>query len=351
MKLFLQHHIAKKGETLEQIAALYNVPTVEILKYYHYQNVPKDSNHLGHTLFEGQEIFVPESHDIEQILLERKQASQNRLEHSNSLIKNSSFLPNFIGIDHSYKVKITDFNEGNTENETEFEVDVQYHGKNEQYHIFKFNKNSILINGEIPDMKAYELALDCSSVLFPVELGIDFNGKIADIHNYRVILNKWKENKQRLLQKYSDENSRQYIDKVDIRMESRELLLKNLRSELFIQFYFSTYFKTFSNGKAENTGRFSQYKILYENHYEINLDHEIHISQSSRSVDPRSQEEIILYLENSYENSEDSELLESEISAHFILDKQYKFLQKADVKIDLYLYNVQETKQIQIDRK
>ena len=223
--------------------------------------------------------------------------------------------------------------------------------KNEQYHIFKFNKNSILINGEIPDMKAYELALDCSSVLFPVELGIDFNGKIEDIHNYRVILNKWKENKQRLLQKYEDENSRQYINKVDIRIESKELLLENLSKELFIQFYFSPYFKTFSNGKAENTERFSQYKILYENHYEINLEHEIHISQSSRSVDPRSQEEIIRYLENSYENSEDSELFESEITANFILDKQYKFLQKADIKIDLYLYNTQETKQIQIDKK
>ncbi|AZA54736.1 LysM peptidoglycan-binding domain-containing protein [Chryseobacterium sp. G0201] len=351
MKLFLRHHIVKKGETLEQIAALYNVPSVEILKYYHYKNVPKDSNHIGHTLFEGQEIFVPESNDIEKILLERKQALENRLEHSNSLIKNSSLLPNFTGIDHTYKVKITDFNEGNIENETEFEIDIQYIGKDDQHHIFKFNKNSILINGEIPDMKAYELALNCSSILFSVELGIDFNGKMADIHNYRVILNKWKENKQRLLQKYEDENSRQYIDKVDIRIESKELLLENLSRELFIQFYFSPYFKTFSNGKAENTGRFSQYKILYENHYENNLEHEIHISQSSQSVDPRSQEEIIRYLENSYENSEDSELLESEISAHFILDKQYKFLQKADVKIDLYLYNTQETKQIQIDKK
>ncbi|MEI7488072.1 MAG: LysM peptidoglycan-binding domain-containing protein, partial [Chryseobacterium sp.] len=126
MKLFLRHHIVKKGETLEQIAALYNVPSVEILKYYHYKNVPKDSNHIGHTLFEGQEIFVPESNDIEQILLERKQALENRLEQSNSLIKNSSLLPNFTGIDHTYKVKITDFNEDNIENETEFEIDIQY---------------------------------------------------------------------------------------------------------------------------------------------------------------------------------------------------------------------------------
>jgi len=351
MKLFLQTHIVKKGETLEQIAAMYKVPDVEILKYYHYQNVPKNGNHLGHTLFAGQEIFVPESQDIEEILLKRKQAVENKAEHSNSLLKNNVLLPNFPRINDIYTVKITDLLEGNTENETVFEVCVKYLGKDEQQHIFHFNKKSILVNGIVPDMKAYELAEKCSSAISSVELGIDSKGKISDIYNYRQIWNNWRQDKKKLLENYHEENSLFYIDKVDSIIENKELLLKKLAGELFVQFYISSYFKTFLNGKAENTDRFTQYKVLYENHYEINVTDEIHIIQSSQSIDTRRQDEIIRYVEHTSEKNEDSELPASEISADFYLDKQNKILQKAEIKIDFYLYNTQETKQIQIDKK
>lgn len=353
MKFFLQSHIVKKGETLEQIVALYNVPDIELLKYYHYQNVPKDSNHIGHTLFEEQEIFVPDQKDIEEILLKRKQNLEDKLQKSYSFLNNSVLLPNFSRIDHTYKVRIIDFKENNSESEalTEFEISLHYLGIEEQLHIFRFNKKSFLINGEAPDMKVYELALECSSILFNAELGIDIHGKMISIHNYKFILTNWKQNKQKLLQKYEDINSVNYINEMAETVENKELFQEYFSRDLFLQFYFSLYFNKFWNGKAENTGRFSEYEILYKNQYELNISEDIQINQFSNCIDIRSQQEIQAYIKRSYEEHENTETLESEISANFYLDKDHKILQRADINIKSIVYHTQETKRIQIDMK
>ncbi len=105
MNFYIKTHIVQKGETLEDIVSQYNIPDVEMLRYFHNQNVPKNHNHIGSIISVGQEIFIPEKTDIEKItaiqnsrekgLLERRQEKllNNRL--AFPFIKGKAFLQRY----------------------------------------------------------------------------------------------------------------------------------------------------------------------------------------------------------------------------------------------------------------
>jgi len=351
MKLFLNNHIVKRGETLEEIASLYKIDDIELLRFYHHQNVPKNGNHIGHTVFEGQEIFIPDREDIEEIVSRRKKHFEDKQHQINSLILNSTLLPDFNKIRQSYDVKIIDEYEDMSANETEYEVSIQYLGQDEQRYIFRLDRKSILVNGEIPDLKVYQLAMKCSAALFPLEFCISPQGKIVDIHHYRKMVNNWKTIKHKLLQKYEDQYSIRYIDIADFTIENKESLIRHLRRDLFLQFYFSPYFKKYQQGKSESIGYFINHEVEYKTQFEINIEENIQITQSSECVDARNQEEILRYVEETSEIHDDHELLESKITGNFYMDKEFKIIQNADIRIETYFYNVKEITQVGIKSK
>ncbi len=348
MKFFIKHHIVKRGETLEQIAALYQIDDVELLRYYHHQNVPKNGNHIGHTLFEGQEIFIPEKEDIDEMLMRRKKNADDKNALNDSLIMNGILLPNFSKIKHFYDINIIDELENNSENETQYDVSIQYLGQEEGQHIFHYDRKSILINGEKPDLKVYELALECSAAIFPVELRINQHGKIADISTFRQMIRDWKITSQKLLQKYEDQYSIRYIEIFDYVLTDKESLIRHLRRDLFLQFYFSTYFQKFEQAKLEKVSYFTNHHVKYISQYKMNIAEKIHITQSSDCIDERTQEEIIRRTEKLTEKDHEQDLLESHISGNFYLDKEYRILQNAEIKIEMNLYNQKEIKQVGI---
>lgn len=350
MRFYLQSHIVKKGETLEEIATLYDIPDVGLLRSFHNQQIDKDKNYLGSIVFKGQEIFIPDQKDIQEILNQRKQNVDNRKNQANLSIQNGLLLPNFSQINHTYKVLIKDFAEDKIQNETEFDVSIKYLGQENGLYHFQFNKGLVLLNGEIPDLKTYELAAECSSHFSNIEFEINHHGKIENIKNYYKILPDWKRYRDQLLKKYDDENSIQYIDEVDKTVEIKELFLEHFRQDLFLQFYFSPYFKTYSKSEFENSERFSSYDILYHNHYLIDISETIEITQNSDCIDERTQQKIINQFNDNNENDED-ELLESKITATYHLNKEKKLFQKATIKMELQLYNTKEITEIQIDIK
>jgi hypothetical protein len=352
MNFFLQTHIVEKGETLEQIAAMYDVPDLEILKYYHYQNVPKNANHFGTTLLPGQEIFIPDQKEIKKILQIRNKQINEKNFQTNSFIENNLLIPNFSKIDHHFKIDIKDFSDNELINETNIEVHLKYLEKNEQHYIFSYDKKVISANGEQPDLKMYELASKCTTCLFPVELEIDEKGKISNLINYRKILSKWKKIRQNLIHEYQDSYSLDYIDDMNDSMDVREELIETFNQDLFLQFIFAPYFKKFQQGNVEINERLTEHHLLFQSQYSINInDHEIYINQHSQCIDPRSQQEIINDLKTTMNQHDENELLESEITANYNLDKNDKIVYRADITIESYLYNVKERKEIKMDTK
>lgn len=351
MNIFLQTHIVKKGETLEQIAEMYNIPDITILKDHHYQHMADDSNHLGPTLFAGQEIFIPDQKEIEYYILRKKQVLEERKNRANHLIENGILLPVFNEMDEKIQFIIHDFSDDVLQNTSEFEVRLKYLEKEEQHFIFLYQKKLLTINGEKAEMKAYELALKCSSCLYPAGLEIDAHRKIHDIKNYREILKRWKTAQQNLLKIYTDKNSLAYIEDVNRTIEVKEELIKTYMEDLFLQSYFYPYFKKYTSGKNESNSRYMSERILYKNQYLITIAEDISVRLDSESIDDRSQQEILNHLPMSNAEHDEDELLESKITGNFSLSKQYKLLQQADIMIDSYFYNVKETTKIELNLK
>lgn len=355
MNLYLKTHTVKKGETLEDIISKYGLPNVEMLRYFHNNEAPKNSNHLGFTVVAGQEIFIPQKEDIEKILFQRNSIQTENRNREIRTLENNRLLPVFSKINHNYTIKITDSQqekETTSQDISEFETKLQYLSKNqEDQYIISYNKNNLTVNGEVPQLKLYELAQQCTVCLYPMELILDPKGNFMGINNYRQIRNAWLKEKQKLQHVYEDEYSLQYIEMFDGVMLHSSNLMKYMKRDLFLQFYFSSFYAKYENAQSVTENRFQRHRIAYQNTYEMTLDEMIHITQKGECTDPRSQQEILDHfhnIEDEETSHEDSYLLESVISGEYFLDKENKILRNASVEIKTFFYNTEETTRIDI---
>lgn len=355
MSFYIQTHIVKKGDSLDNIAEKYQIEDVEMLRYYHNQNCSLKM-HIGKSVLPGQEILIPTQKEIEKIIFQRSNVQIEKQNREISSLENERLLPQFIRLNHSYNIRMTDFQkEDNKEsqNTTEFEVQLKYISKdNEGNYIISSNKKNLFVNNETPQLKVYELALQCASCLNYLEFKIDPKGKITGIHNYRKILELWNKEKQKLQHLYEDPYSLRYIDHFDYTITHQEYLVKHLKRDLFLQFYFSSFYTKYDQAKAETESKFGMHGVLYQNTYEIKQDSMINIQHTAECIDPREQQEILAHIEinDEYQQTEDPYLLESKISGNYELDRENKILHKADIKIDSFFYGVEETTQIEISK-
>ena len=89
MNFFVQTHIVQQGETLDDIIQKYKIPSVEILRYFHNQNVVSRDNLVGNKVFKGQEIIIPTPQDIDKIEIEHKKSQAEKLVQQENILQNS----------------------------------------------------------------------------------------------------------------------------------------------------------------------------------------------------------------------------------------------------------------------
>ena len=352
MSFYIQTHIVKKGENLEIIAQKYNISDAEMLRYYHNQNCSLTMQ-IGKTVLSGQEILIPSQKDVDQIILKRKSLQLDSQNKKINSLENQRLFPNFIKLNHTYSIKITDSQkeEKFSENITEFEVSLKYVSKDsEGNYIVSCHRKNTRINNEIPELKVYEFALKCASCLNFIEFTIDLQGNVIGVHNQKRIIDLWNNDKKKLENLYGDQYSLQYIEKFDFVIRSQSNLMKHLKRDLFLQFYFSSFYTDYKNSESNTISKFTMYEADYQNNYKIGLDNFITIYQNSECIDQREQQEILAYSEVDKEAKEtiNSHLLESQISAKYLINTAYNILHKADIEIKSFFYGVEETTQIEI---
>lgn len=325
MRFFIKTHIVKKGETLKSIAELYNIPDVELLRYFHHQNSPKDSNHLGHQVVIGQEIFIPEQEDIENYALQRKNIAEKNKEKRKFHLKNSDFTPNLHFQNNCYKISITEFSEHKESGDTlEFEGEFQYKDNSPvlQYH----KRNIRVINGQ-SDLKLYDLALEVLEKMYPVEYSIHPKTKqIESIANSKFLSSKWRDNRTKLLEKYTDSYSLKYIQWIDYAEKNH--FIDFLKKDLFLQFLFAPYGK-YQDGKMEKDLSFGTPSISYKNEMSMEiLEHQIEIIQHSKSIDQFST-----------------------ITAKYLLEPNHHLLDEGKIEIESSFYGDKKRLEIEIKKK
>jgi hypothetical protein len=76
-----------------------------MLRYFHNQNAPKNSNHIGSVVFAGQEIFRPEKRDVQKIIESQKKIREEKNEQKQNHLKNKILYLGVFAIKNHYQVK------------------------------------------------------------------------------------------------------------------------------------------------------------------------------------------------------------------------------------------------------
>lgn len=344
MGIYIKTHIVRHGETLENIVSEYGISDVELLRYFHNRNASKNSNHLEQNVHEGQEIFIPSKLDIEKILSERKALIIER----DNAVKNSLLLPDRYAIKQNYKVKIIYSSSGNS-GLLEFNTQVKYVGLTEEkFPVIQYKKENFLIN-EVSESKLYDLAVTGTKFLYPLEFSIHLkNVRPYKITNLKEIQSRWNATKESLQKNYNDPYSLKYIKTMDEAM--RDGFSKYFMSDLFIQFLLAPYAE-FNEGQSSSEKYFHAYRMAYQEIMDIEiLDENIQVNQNAYCIDSRTAQQILAKW-NPQEKVPvtENELVQSDISGIYQLNKKNKILQNANIKMSTWFYDEEEVIEIKID--
>jgi LysM repeat protein len=349
MNFYIKTHIVQKGETLEDIVSQYHIPDVEMLRYFHNQNVPKNHNHIGSIISVGQEIFIPEKTDIDRLLEAKKKRSEEKEEQQQNHLKNKILYPDALAIKNHYQVKIS-HSQGSSSEKISFDAYFQYvENTKDNLAVLRYEKENFLINDEKADTKLHDLAIEAIQFLYPLEFTLAQNlAKPFAITNLKEIKARWKNNKEQLLKMYSDSYSLRYINSIDEAID--EGLSKYILNDLFLQFLFAPYLE-FEKGQSYTERSFHTYRILYQDTMEMKIiGDEIHIKQEAFCIDPRNPQQILSKweLDKEEQQEKNEEVSESFISGKYILDKNHKILKEAKIELQTNFYE-EEIIQIEIN--
>lgn len=349
MSLYIRTHIVQKGETLEDIVSKYDIPNAEMLRYFHNQNAPKNSNHIGNVVFAGQEIFIPEKTDIDSIIEDQNKKRKEKKQLEQNHLKNTILYPDVFAIKNQCRVTV-ESSKNDVSEKINFDIYCRYIGSDDNsLPILEYKKEKYLINDKEPDTKLNDLALEAIQFLYPLEFSLEQNyAKPHIITNLKEIRKRWENLKNKVKISYSDVYSLKYIKVMDEAMN--EGLSKHILNDLFLQFFFAPYVK-YENGIYDDERNFHTYRIRYQDTMEMQIiENEIHIKQKAYCTDPRTPQQILAKWKPDEENiqEENEEVLESYIEGSYILDINDKILKEAKIKLKTNFYE-EEIIQVEIN--
>jgi|GEM_PF-3112182 len=230
MSIYVITHFVKKGETLEEIAALYDIPDVKMLFSFHHLHVPKDKNHLGKVLYEGQEIFIPNKDDIARMISKRNERRQENVDRKFHKLRNRTFNFPCREMICSYLVTI---HEKNSENVYKQTLIVEHFNKNEdELHPLRIHQSEITCNDKLPSFSVEIMSSELNKSIFPLEIYVNKKGLVEKINQIYTLRKKWKQRKPDLQELFEGEIGGKLIEQVDYKICNSDILSDYLNSNI-----------------------------------------------------------------------------------------------------------------------
>ncbi len=230
MSIYVITHFVKKGETLEEIAALYDIPDVKMLFSFHHLHVPKDKNHLGKVLYEGQEIFIPNKDDITRMIAKRNERRQENVDRKFHKLRNRTFDFPCREISCSYLVTI---HEKDSENIYKQTLTVEHFNKNEdELHPLRIHQSEITCNDKLPSFSVEIMSSELNKTIFPLEIYVNKKGLVEKINQIYTLRKKWKQRKPDLQELFEGEIGGKLIEQVDYKICNSDILSDYLNSNI-----------------------------------------------------------------------------------------------------------------------
>ncbi|KMQ67953.1 hypothetical protein ACM39_11510 [Chryseobacterium sp. FH2] len=218
MSLYIKTHTVEKGETLEDIVSRYNIPDLEMLRYFHNQNVPKNSNHIGSVVFAGQEIFIPEKQDIEKIIADRKIRVTEFLDKEQDKRFNQNLKFPFISGNYSYIATLQE--EGDNEVDS-FIVQIEWIKTLDELHYLNITQGEIKTNEDIPNSIEL-LASEINKNIYPMSIFVNEKGLIQKADKIHSLRQNWNIKKPDLYEFFPKELGAEMLTKTGEKLSNSE---------------------------------------------------------------------------------------------------------------------------------
>ena len=241
MNFFVQTHIVQQGETLDDIIQKYKIPSVEILRYFHNQNVVSRDNLVGNKVFKGQEIFIPTPQDIDKIEIEHKKNQAEKLvQQENTLQNNFLRFPYHKG-EHIYNISIKTMVQTST---LQCRVRHLYASNNIfTIEISQNNHNSL-------DNQMIFLGEEINTSIFPLTISMNKEGEIIEVNDFQSILQRWNSKKEKINQFFQGKIIQNIINKTEDILLSSKTISHNLNTNILWAFLLRGVTGKYENGEC-----------------------------------------------------------------------------------------------------
>lgn len=230
MGIYVITHIVEKGETLEDIAAIYGIPDVRMLFSFHHLYVPENKNHLGKVLYEGQEIFVPTRDDIEKMIADRDKRRQENFDRKLHKLRTRTFYFPFFKTNYNYLVTIKD---AGSENVYTMSLLIEYFNKNDDdLYPLRIHQSEIKCNNTLPNLSVEIMASEVNKTIFPLEIYVNKKGLVEKINRIYDFRKKFKRNKSELEEFFEGEVGAKLIEQISYEVSDSITLSKYLNSNI-----------------------------------------------------------------------------------------------------------------------
>jgi hypothetical protein len=126
----------------------------------------------------------------------------------------------------------------------QFEEKVQFAGNiSNDLHAFRITRDNLLINGIEPDEHIFELANECSKIIYPITLLTNNKGLCHMVRNDD-IRQRWLEKKYDIEKRFVGEGSELYISLLEDKINNPDYISLLVEKDLFISLFFGLMYET-----------------------------------------------------------------------------------------------------------
>ncbi|WP_347218302.1 hypothetical protein [Chryseobacterium sp.] len=342
-------YYTKSGQSLADLCNEIQLENPEYLKDYHNQNCPL-SEHFDGDIVQGMKLYIPSSRETRDI--NRKIREENKSFYDFPTTGRFPF--DFKLWEGTYQVTQTTYSDDTIIAKYENKVKLDLEGIKNGYYHFLFSVFDFRKNEDTSDTKVGTLAKMCIEVIYPIRYSIDPEGKLIDI-----VLTKKTEDIVSELNSiknfFPDQYSSDYIEKMKVIIENREILSQKFRNTLFSFFMFGTFYRTqLGNWTSSDVYydfcpwifdaqpiQFEFQNILFPK--DIVDDERVKIRQKGSSFDSRNLEGLY-FTDSKFDDKTDmgKEPIDCEHFAEYFFNRENLLLYKIEAEFQYFGYeNVQ----------
>jgi len=241
MNFFVQTHVVQQGETMDDIIQKYKIPSVEILRYFHNQNVVSRDNLVGNKVFKGQEIFIPTPQDIDKIEIEHKKNQAEKLVQEENILQNSFLRFPYHKGEHFYNISIKTMVQTST---LQCRVRHLYASNNIfTIEISQNNHNSL-------DNQMIFLGEEINTYIFPLTISVNKEGEVIEVGDFQSILQRWNSKKEKINQLFQGKIIQNIINKTEDILLSSKTISHNLNTNILWAFLLRGVTGKYENGEC-----------------------------------------------------------------------------------------------------